>query len=176
VAVVAAGELHHHVAAGEAAGQPDRRHRGLGAGGDQADLLDRRAPDDLLRQIDLRLGRGAVRRAARERVPDGGHHVGMCMAQQHRTPRADQVDVLATIDVGQPGTGGRPDEAWRPADGPERADGRVHAAGRDRTRAREHGLRPVVSHRDIVAEAANPGAIEPRQTFRVVAQDTPTAA
>ena len=42
VAVVAAGELHDEVAAGEAAGQPDRGHGGLGARGDQAHLLDRR--------------------------------------------------------------------------------------------------------------------------------------
>ena len=43
VAVVVAGELDQQVAAGEAAGQADRRHRRLGAGRDQAQLLDRRA-------------------------------------------------------------------------------------------------------------------------------------
>ena len=44
VAVVAAGELDDTAAAGEAAGQPDRAHRRLGAGVDQPHLLDRRRP------------------------------------------------------------------------------------------------------------------------------------
>ena len=43
MAVVAAGELHDQLAAGEPAGQPDRGHGRLGAGGHEADLLDRRA-------------------------------------------------------------------------------------------------------------------------------------
>ena len=68
VAVVAAGELHHDVAAGEPARQPDGRHGGLGAGGDQAHLLDRRTPHDLLGELDLAARRGAVRRAAAHRL------------------------------------------------------------------------------------------------------------
>ena len=67
VAVVAAGELHHHVAAGEAAGQPDRGHGRLGARGDEPDLLDRRPRHDLLGQLDLGPGRRAVRRPAGHR-------------------------------------------------------------------------------------------------------------
>ncbi len=61
VTVVAAGELHHDAAAGRPAGQPDRRHRRLGAAVDQPDLLDRRHPGhDLLGQLDL-AGRRACR-------------------------------------------------------------------------------------------------------------------
>ena len=160
VPVVAAGELHDDVAAGEAPGQPDRRHRGLGTGGDEADLLDRRPPDDLLGELDLGLGRRAVRRAARDRVTDGGHHLGVGVAEQHRAPGADQVDVLLPVDVGQPGACGGPDEARGPADGVEGTDRRVHAAGRDRARAREERLGPVGSHRAIVSEGGNPVAIE----------------
>ena len=107
MAVVAAGELHDDVAAGEAAGQPDRRHRRLGAGGDEADPLDRRTRDDLLGELDLGLGRGAVRRAAGDRGRDRRLHLGVGVAEQHRAPRADQVDVLVAVDVGQPGAAAR---------------------------------------------------------------------
>ena len=34
---------------------------------------------------------------------DGGLHLGVGVAEQHRAPRADQVDVLVAVDVGQPG-------------------------------------------------------------------------
>ena len=51
VAVIAAGELDHPVAVGEAAREPERRHRRLGAGRDEPDLLDRRHRiDDLGRR------------------------------------------------------------------------------------------------------------------------------
>src|SRR5215475_3076751 len=48
VPVVAAGELHHQPAAGEATRQPDRGHGGLGAGVDQPHLLHRGPRHDLL--------------------------------------------------------------------------------------------------------------------------------
>src|SRR6478736_4248829 len=66
--VVAAGELHDDVTTGEATRQPDRRHGGLGAGGDEPDPVDGRARHDLLGQLDLGLGGGAVRRPARDRL------------------------------------------------------------------------------------------------------------
>ena len=59
VPVVAAGELDDLGAAGEAAGQPDRRHGRLGARVDQAYLLDRGPRDDLGGQLDLARGGGA---------------------------------------------------------------------------------------------------------------------
>ena len=48
VAVIAALELDDVFAAGEAAGEADRRHGGFGAGADEAKLLDRRdsRPDE----------------------------------------------------------------------------------------------------------------------------------
>ena len=141
VAVVAAGELHHHVAAGEAAGQPDRRHGRLGAGGHEPDPLHRRAGHHLLGELDLGLRRGAVRRAAGHRGGHGGLHLGVGVAQQHRPPRADQVDVLVAVDVGQPGALRGPDEPGRAADGVERADRRVHPAGRDPPGPLEQGAR-----------------------------------
>ena len=103
VAVVAAGELHHELAAGEPAGQPDGGHGGLGARGDQPDLLDRRARDDLLGQLHLGAGRGAVRRAAADRLVDRVEHLRVRVTEQHRTPAADQVDVLGAVDVDEVG-------------------------------------------------------------------------
>jgi hypothetical protein len=122
VAVVAAGELHDDVAAGEPAGQPDRRHRGLGARRHQPEPLDRGAADDLLDQGDLVLGRGAVRRAAGGRLADRGDHLGVSVPEEHRPPGADQVDVLVAVDVGEPRPARRGDEPGRAADGVERPD------------------------------------------------------
>ncbi len=132
VAVVAAGELHDLGPAGEAPGQPDRRHGGLGAGGDQADLLDRGDPgDDLLGQLDLALPGRAEGGAAGDRFPYRVQDGGVRVAEDHRTPRADQVDVLAAVGVGQVGAGSGHHEARRTADGAEGAHRGVHAAGRD---------------------------------------------
>ena len=61
VAVVVAGELHDLASPGVAAGDADGRHRGLRAGGDQADQLHGRHPlADRLREEHLPLGRRAV--------------------------------------------------------------------------------------------------------------------
>ena len=66
VAVVAAVELDHPVAAGRAAGQAHRAHGRLGARGDQPHLLAAGHPfADGLGQQDLARGRRAERRAAR---------------------------------------------------------------------------------------------------------------
>src|SRR5215467_5501583 len=52
--VVAALELQDLLASGEAAGQAQRAHRGLGAGGDEAHLLDARdQADHAVGQLDL---------------------------------------------------------------------------------------------------------------------------
>ena len=102
MAVVAAGELHDLAAPGEAAGQPDRAHRRLGAAGDQAHLLDRLDPgDDLLGERDLVLAGRAEGEAARRRLPDRARRRRVGVAEDHRPPGADQVDVLAAVDVGE---------------------------------------------------------------------------
>ena len=105
MAVVAAGELHDEVAAGEPAGEPDRGHGGLGAGGDQPDLLDRRAAPRSPRRARPRSASGCRTTCRgtppRRRLP--GPRVGV--AEQERAPRADQVDVLVAVDVAQPGAG-----------------------------------------------------------------------
>ena len=128
MAVVAAGELHHEVATGEAAREPDRGHGGLGARGDQAHLLDRRTFHDRLGQLDLAPRRGAVRRAPADRIVDSGLDLGVGVAEQQWTPRADQVDVLVAVHVTQPRASSGGHEPRGPADRVERPDRGVHAS------------------------------------------------
>ena len=72
VAVVAAVELDHTVAASERPREPDRRHRRLGARRDEPDALDRRhRVDDLGRQLDLALGRSAEGRPVERGLAHG---------------------------------------------------------------------------------------------------------
>ncbi len=56
---------------------------------------------------------------------DGAEHLGVGVAEQHRTPGADQVDQLVAVHVVQVRPGGPGDEPWAPADGQERTDRRV---------------------------------------------------
>jgi hypothetical protein len=90
VAVVAAGELHDLAAPGEAAGQPDGAHGGLGAAVDQAHLLDRPdALDDALGELDLARARRAEARAAGggglQRLDDGRVGVPRIIGPQEQT-------------------------------------------------------------------------------------------
>ncbi len=103
VAVVAAGELHDLRAAGEPAREPDRRHRRLGAAADQPHLLDGvDAAHDLLGEQHLAGARGAEGEAARGGVAHGLDDRGVRVAEHHRPPRADEVEVVAAVDVGDP--------------------------------------------------------------------------
>ena len=87
VPVVAAGELHHQVAARSAAGQAHGRHRRLGAGGHEAHLLRGRHPAaHLLGQERLRLGRGAEGQAAGGGRLDRGDDLRVGVAQECRAP------------------------------------------------------------------------------------------
>ena len=140
VAVVAAGELDDFGAAGEAAGQPDRRHGRLGTGVDQAHLLDRRPRDDLLGEVHLTRGGRAEARAQRGGLAQRLHHRRVRVAENERAPGADQVDVPTTVGVEEPRTLPPDHEARGAADGTERAHGRVHPAGHDGLGAVEQGL------------------------------------
>ena len=60
MAMIAAGELHDDIAAGEPAGQADRAHRRFGAARNEPHHFDRRhGIDDHLREFGFEFGRGA---------------------------------------------------------------------------------------------------------------------
>ena len=140
VPVVAAGELDDLRAAGEATGQPDRRHGGLGAGVDQADLLDRGAVDDLGGQLHLTRGGRAEAGAPGGGGLHGLHHLRVGVPEDQRTPGADQVDVAAAVGVVQPRALATDHETRRAADRLEGAHRGVHPARHDGAGAVEQGL------------------------------------
>src|ERR1039457_2702242 len=86
VALVAAGELDHDLPAGECPGQPHRRHGRLGAGTDQANLLDGGPGHDLLGEFDLAGRRGAERRSPGGRLRHRGRYLRVGVPQDHRPP------------------------------------------------------------------------------------------
>ena len=130
VAVVAAGKLDDEVSAGEAAGQPDRRHGGLGAGGHHPDALGGRHA--LLHdggEVGLVRRGCAEGQAAVHGGVNGLEDGRVGVTQQRRAPGADQVDVLGAVGVRQVRALGGDHKPRRPAHGSESPDGRIDAAG-----------------------------------------------
>ena len=122
VTVVAAGELHHGRPAGEAAGEPERRHRRLVPEFDQPDLLDRRPRDDLRRQLDLARGGGAERRAARGASDTAATTDGCACPRIIGPQEHTRSHVLTIVHVEQVGPGPPLNEPGHPAHRPERAN------------------------------------------------------
>ena len=105
MAVVAARELDHPVAPGHGAREPQRAHRRLGAGADEPHHLDRgNRVDDLGRELDLGLGRGAERRAAVRGGVDRCERLGIGVAEDQGPPGLHPVDVLGAGGVLDDGT------------------------------------------------------------------------
>ncbi len=150
VAVVVAGELHEQVAPGRAAREPDRGHRGFGAGGDEADALDELRPDPVAdgeRELGFGGVGGAEAEAERRGIPHRIDHGGMRVAEDRRPPLPNEVDVLPALDIGEVRTAARDVGARRAADRAERAHGGVDAAGQDAARGLERlGVRALVRH------------------------------
>jgi len=137
--VVATGELDHLGPAGGAAGQPDRAHGRLGPRVDEADLVDRRNhPRDQFGKLHLGKGGGAEGGAPDDRRADGVQDLGVGMAEEQRTPRADIVDVGVAIDIGEAAPARGRDEEGLSSHGAERAHGRVDAAGDEPQSFLEH--------------------------------------
>jgi len=137
VTVVATRELHDARAAGRGARDAERAHRGLGARRDEPEHLDRRVSgDDGLGELDLERRRGAVRGPERRLIGDRAHDVRMRVAEDERAPRADEVDVFASVRVPHPRSGSADDERGLAAHRAIRADRARHAAG-------HHGLGPA---------------------------------
>ena len=69
----------------------------------------------------------------------GAHHRRVGVAQDHRPPRPDEVDVLPTVGIGESGARGGHHEPWRSADRAEGPDRGVDPAGGDRAGPGEPG-------------------------------------
>ncbi len=129
--VVAALELEDQIAAGEAAGEADGGHGGLGAAIDEADHLDgRHEGDDLFGQLDLFRGWRAVVCPFADGTFDGLGHVRVGMTQDQRPPRQHVVYVLVAVHIAQARAGAARREERLGTDGAEGADRRVHSARR----------------------------------------------
>ena len=137
MAMIAAGHLDDRLPAGEGSGQSDGTHHRLGPAADQPDLLDgSEGRDDSLTQF--RLGhRGRPERGALvDGLVDRFDHSRMGMAQDHRAPRTDVIDVFVAIDVENVRSARVVDEHRIEIDAAECPDRRVdtarqHTAGLD---------------------------------------------
>ena len=101
MAMVAAVEFNHHVAACITPGKPDSAHGGLGARIDEPDFFQRGYRiTDHFGQFHLKGSGGTETGAVRCGFADGLYHVGMTMTKDHRTPGADKVDELVAVNIG----------------------------------------------------------------------------
>ena len=129
VAVVGAGELDQRLAARRGAREPDRAHRRLGPRRGHAQHVDAgHPPGDQLGQLDLARGRRAVAGPQLRGGRDGRDHVGMRVAEDHRAPGADEVDVDVAVHVEDLRPLGPLDEDRVAADRAHRAHGGVDPA------------------------------------------------
>src|SRR5439155_11341394 len=139
VTVVAACELEDAVARSERAGKTRRAHGRLGAGRDEADLLDRGdRVDDLRSELDLGLGGRAEARPALGRIAYRRDRFRIGVTEEQGAPRHDPVDVAIAVDVLKIGALAAADEQRLvEPDRAHRAHGRVDAAGNEVERAAE---------------------------------------
>ncbi|MCY1414294.1 hypothetical protein D9M71_297410 [compost metagenome] len=106
MAVVAAFELDDAVAAGETTGQADGAHGGFGARADHAHHFHRwhdRA--DQVGHLGFHGRRCAVGQTVLQLLAHGLQYVRVAVAENHRAPRADVVNVALVVFVGDIGTG-----------------------------------------------------------------------
>lgn len=130
VTVVAALELDDAVAAGVATGQADGAHGRLGAGTDHAHHLHRRhQAADQLGHLGLERGRCAVGEAVVELATDRVEHLRVAVAEDHRAPGADVVDVALVVFIDHVRAFGMLEEQRGAADAAEGAYRRIDAAG-----------------------------------------------
>ena len=132
MAVVAANELDDLFPARPAAGQANGGHGRLGSGTHHTDRFDgRKSGNDSLGHGDLRQGRRPIARPPAGRLTDGGDNLRSAVAEDHRPPGGDVVDVFPFILIDNPGAGGASDENRCAADGLKGPHGAVDSAGND---------------------------------------------
>jgi hypothetical protein len=95
---------------------------------------------DFLGDFDFGFGRRAEREAVREHALHRFEHFGMHVAENHRAPGADVVDVAGAVRVPEVRALRANDKARRAADRAERPHRRIHAAGDGELGAFEQSL------------------------------------
>ena len=135
VAVVAALELHDERPARESPREAQGAHHGLRSRAHEAHLLDRgQAARDEFGHLELELGRRAEGKPPRGRGANVREHFRVRVAEDHRPPRPDVVDVAVAVDVDEPRALALAEEDGRSADGAKGAHRGVHPAGDDALR------------------------------------------
>ena len=130
MAVVAAHELEHLVAAGDAAGQAQGAHGGFGAGVDHAHHFQAgHVGHHFFGQGDFVGAGSAVAGAATGGLTHGGGDGGVIVAQDHGAPGEDEVDVLAAVHVDDVAAVGFGDEKGQAVHVVAGAHGAVDPAG-----------------------------------------------
>ena len=130
MAVIAAIKLDDLVSSGRAARQTDRAHDRFGTRIDHSDHLDAgQHGDHFFRHFDLKAGRRAEGQTADHTVVHRLEDVGVAVAEDHRPPRADVVDIFQTVRIQNVAAEALYDKTRCAADRAERTDRRVDAAG-----------------------------------------------
>ena len=85
--------------------------------------------EDFFGQLDFALGGGTKRKAVEGRLLHRFEYRRVAMAQDHRAPRADVVDVFLAVGVPKIGTLGALYKTGGATHGAKGAHGRIHATG-----------------------------------------------
>ena len=130
VAVVAAFELDDGITAGVATGQADGAHGGFGARADHAHHFHGRYQRaDQVGHVGFHGGRCAIGQAVLQLLAYRLQHVRVAVAEDHRAPGTDIVDVALVVFVNDVGAFGMLEEQRRAAHAFESAHWRVDATG-----------------------------------------------
>ena len=131
VAVIAAFKLDDALAASRGARHTDRRHGSFRAGTDEAQPFDSRITSHhQFRQVSLSLGRGSKAGRVARRALNRLDRRRKGVAENHRPPRAEVVDVAVSVRILQPGALGARDKRRFAAHRAKPSHRRVHAAGK----------------------------------------------
>jgi len=132
VSVVAAFKFQDEIALGDAAREAHRAHGGFGAAGDEADFLDEGdGAGDQRGEFQLEFGGDAEAGAALRLVGDGSADGRIRVAQQDRSPGADEIEKLVAVSVVEVSTFAALDDERVAAYGAEGAHGAVDAADKE---------------------------------------------
>ena len=128
--VVAAVEFNDLVSSGKRASEAKARHRRFGTAAYHAHLFDRWHPiADQLRHLHFQRVRNPEAQTACRRGAHGINDNLWPVPEKRRSPAADKIDVLVSIDIPNSRTLSASDKEWFGPNVAKRADRRVHAAG-----------------------------------------------